>query len=420
MIGPARIDAVSVSECLPRQGRIWLQSCSAQSATILAGLRVGGDQIAGLTFTGVFVPGLNRLREIVDQACSIETFFMSQDIQAARATVRFLPYNYAGILAHLRSIRIDAALFMVAPPDENGICNFGPVADFLTELWPSIPIRIAHINPMMPRVAGVSGIPFRELTHVIEAPQDLVTAHAGSDGSSDIMAHHAANCIPDGATVQAGLGRAPEAVVSALKDHRNIRIHSGLVGDSAVELIDSGAVAGPHSITAGVAIGTRRLYDAVNSETFDFRPVSHTHSLPILASISNLVTVNSATQVDLFGQAYAEALPGAFHSGPGGASDFAAGARAAGGKRILVLPSRTKHESRIVAPGDGNGPVSLSRLDTDLVVTEHGVADLRDKDHAQRTEALIAIADPDFREGLARSWASAPVIAQKHMVIPFT
>lgn len=410
MTGPARIDAVGLADCLPRHGRIWLQSCSAHSAPILAGLKSGGEQIAGLTFTGIFVPGLNRLREIVDQPCAIETFFMSQDLRGGRATVRFLPYNYAGILAHLGSTRLDAALSMVAPPDENGICSFGPVADFLTELWPSIPIRIAHINPMMPRVAGTPGIPFRELTHVIEAPQDLVTAHAGTDGTSDIMARHAANCIPDGSTVQAGLGRAPEAVVSALKDHRGIRIHSGLVGDSAVDLLESGAVASPGWITAGVAIGTRRLYDAVVSEAFDFRPVSHTHSLPILAGISNLVTINSATQVDLFGQAYAEAMPGALHSGPGGASDFAAGARAAGGTRMLVLPSRTKDHSRIVAPAGGNGPVSLSRLDTDLVVTEHGVADLRGKDHAARAEALIAVSDPGFRESLAESWAASPTI----------
>jgi acyl-CoA hydrolase len=176
-------------------------------------------------------------------------------------------------------------------------------------------------------------------------------------------------------------------------------------------LVRSGAMAPGPSALVGVAIGSETLYAGLDDSHFQFRPVTVTHDAATLAAIERLVTINSAMEVDLYGQVHAEASARGFQSGPGGASDYARGARASsGGLRIIALPASAGGASRIVAPGRGHGPVSLSRFDVDVIVTEHGTADLRGKDHNQRAAALIAIAASDHREALERSWH--PVAAQ--------
>ena len=185
-----------------------------------------------------------------------------------------------------------------------------------------------------------------------------------------------------------------------------VRGIEGLIGDGVVALLNSGALERPGAATVGVVIGSARLYAMLDHPAFQFRPVSVTHNAAILSAIDDLVTINSAIEVDLFGQAYAELTPRGLMSGPGGASDFARGARGHG-TRIVALPAQAvgKTVSRIVSPGAGTGPVSLGRMDVDIVVTEHGAADLRLLGHVARAEALMAIAAPEHRGALAAQWA---------------
>jgi acyl-CoA hydrolase len=227
----------------------------------------------------------------------------------------------------------------------------------------------------------------------------------GSDPVSEAIAAAIAPLIPDGATLQTGLGKIPDAVLRALSGHRNLRLHSGLIGDGALALVKSGAMAPGRSALAGVAIGSAELYAGLGHEHFQFQPVTVTHDPATLAGIDRLVTINSAMEVDLYGQVHAEASSRGFLSGPGGAGDYARGARAgSGGLRVIALPAQAGGNSRIIPAGCGHGPVSLSRFDVDLVVTEHGVADLRDLGHEARARALIAIAAAEHRETLARGW----------------
>ena len=172
---------------------------------------------------------------------------------------------------------------------------------------------------------------------------------------SEAIARNVAGSIGDGATVQAGLGKIPTAALRALCGRRGLRIHSGLVSGAVVDLQEAGALASGVAVTGGVAIGTQRLYDAVGGSAYRFEPVAYTHSQRILSEIANFVSINSAFEVDLFGQAYAEMGPGGLMSGPGGASDFARGAYAAGGLRILALPASAGKGaiSRIVGPNAG-------------------------------------------------------------------
>jgi acyl-CoA hydrolase len=293
-------------------------------------------------------------------------------------------------------------MVMVSPPDKNGICSFGTVSDFVADLWRDARVLIGHVNPEMPVTHGTPGIPFDRFTAVIEVAQPLPESEPGVDIVAERIAALAATVIPDGATIQAGLGRIPEAVLRGLTAKRGLAIHSGLIGDSTLHLLRSGALRAETPITAGVAIGTRDLYNAVSGPEFAFHPPSFTHDIVTLAKIPRFVTVNSAIEIDLDGQVFAEATPKGLLSGPGGASDFAAGARGRDSLRIIVLPATASRGtvSRIARPGAANGPISLGRFDTDICITEHGIADLRSLSRDARHAAMRAIAAPEHRADL--------------------
>lgn len=406
-MNPVRFSRDDLASVLPPGGLSLISSCSAESALLAEAIDRAGAALGAMTFGGIFVPGLNKRTYQANPDCRILTFFMTPEFRALGDAVEFLPLCYQDIHAELRRRKPQAALFMCAPPDSEGNCSFGVQVDFIADLWRDIPVRIAHINPAMPATRGDPGIPFAALTAFCEEEQPLLTTGGDEpDALSSAIAAHIAPFVRDGATLQMGLGKIPGALLRGLTDRRDLRVHSGLVGDAAVDLIEAGAIADGAALV-GVAVGSQRLYDAATSPAFQFRPVSITHDTMLHARIADMVTLNSAIEVDLLGQAYAELQPGGLMSGPGGASDFARGARQGGGLRIIALPSDAKRGTinRIVAPGQGRGPVSLTRMDIDLVVTEHGVADIRAKTYADRAAALIAVAAPQFRDELAAAWA---------------
>jgi acyl-CoA hydrolase len=407
-VAPQRLDPAQLASALPAGGRTLVLACSGESLLLAEAVMRAGSDLGAMIFTGIFVPGLNSRTYLANPLCRVETFFLTPELKAASDAVSFLPLCYGDISTRLRTARIDAALLMATTPDADGWCGFGPVVDFLAELWPKIPVRIAHLNPLMPRTQGHRGIPYSELTAVVEGEQELLGfPEAEQDPIADAIAMRVARWVPDGATIQTGLGKIPGAVLRSLKARRNLRIHSGLIGDAVVELEQAGALAEGCAVTGGVAIGSQRLYDAVGGSTYRFEPVSYTHAPGIVANIENFIAINSAIEVDLLGQAYAEMGRGGLMSGPGGASDFARGAWCGGGLRIVALPASAAKGavSRIVAPNGGAGPVSLGRMDTDIVVTEFGAADLRGLSHHERAGALIAIASANHREALESAWA---------------
>ena len=407
--------ASGLASVLPPGGLTYVQACSGKSSVLAQAVRAAGDHLGAMTFTGIFVPGLNRNDYLANPACRVKTFFMTPELKKAGAAVEFLPLCYADILTHLRAAPIAAALVMVSPPDDEGMCSFGPIVDFLPDLWQKIPALIAHVNPLLPRAAGHPGIPHEKFTAVIHAEQKLLgQAEEAPDAEALEIGRHVATFVTDGATLQVGLGKIPGAVLRSLTTRRGLRIHSGLVSESVLDLLEAGALAEGVAVTGGVAIGGQRLYDAVSSPAFEFRPVSHTHNTSVIAGLHHFVTINSALDVDLFGQAYGEVGPRGLMSGPGGASDFARGAKAGGGLRIVALPAAAEGgaKSRIVAPGCGVGPVSLGRMDIDVVVTEHGAADLRGLGHHARAQQLIAIASPDHRETLQAAWQKTAAIME--------
>lgn len=397
------IDLEQVSSFLPRGARVLVQGGAGESCRLAEVLeRAGRDDV---TCVGVFLPGVN---EHAYGASQVTTFFLTRALRGAGARVTFLPLSYTEIVAYLRATAFDAAFATTAPPDAYGNCSFGVAVDFLAELWPWIPVRIAEINQRMPRTFDHPGIPFTELTATIECDAPLLELSEDRDDETAIaIGERVGALIPDGATVQAGIGKLPGAAMRALTVKRGLRIHSGFISDWALELLAAGALVRDKPIVTGLAIGSAPFYAELSSAAFAFRPVSHTHNANVMRTLRNFVTINAALAVDLFGQVYAERAPDGFASGPGGAADFARGAKLTGGLRIIVLPADAKGGavSRIVASGAGLGPVSLSRFDVDVVVTQYGAADLRGVTHDERAHRLCAIAAPDHRDALARAWS---------------
>jgi acyl-CoA hydrolase len=405
---PVSFTLDNLASVLPAGGRTLIGLASGESLALADAVMAAGDRLGAMTFTGAFVPGTNNQSYLANPQCRVESFFITPALKAAGDAVTFLPMCYADVLARLQTIRIDAALFMVTPPDKDGLCSFGPAVDFISELWPRIPVRIAHINPMMPRTHGHQGIPLQEITAYVEADQPFDTpADKTDDPIANQIAAHVIPWIGDGATLQMGIGKIPGAVLRALTGRRNLRFHSGLIVDEVVDLAEAGALAPGAAVLAGVAIGSERLYRAISSDTYAFQPVSITHNPLLIGAIPNFVALNSALEVDLLGQVYSELSRKGLMSGPGGASDYARAARLSkGGLRIIALPAAAAggRISRIVPPGNDGRPVSLGRMDVDLIVTEHGLVDIREKTYDERAAALIEIAIPAHRAALGAGW----------------
>jgi 4-hydroxybutyrate CoA-transferase len=274
---------------------------------------------------------------------------------------------------------------------------------------------VAEVNQAMPRPAASYRIPYARLDYVIPTGRPLLALPAGAPTEETRrIARHVASLIEDGDTIQIGIGRLPAAILDALGDRRDLGLHGGLVADQVADLHQAGAITGarksrdPGRIVCTAAIGTDRVYRwAADCAELTLAPVSYTHDLRVLAALDNFVAINSVLSVDLSGQANAEMLDGRQVSGTGGLLDFVRGAGlSAGGRSILALPASAAGgtASRIVARLGAGDVVSCPRADADIVVTEHGIAQLRGRSLAERARALLAIADPAWRAALEKQW----------------
>lgn len=306
---------------------------------------------------------------------------------------------------------LDVVLCQVSPPDKHGYVSLGVGVDTTLNAARSARYVIAQVNSRMPRSPGDSFLHVSELTHVVEAEQEL--AELEPEPFTPVqrrIAENVASLIPDEATLQLGIGGVPDAVLKCLAGHRNLGIHSEMVSDSVVELIENGVITGlrksihPGKVVVGFVLGTRKLFDFIHDNpVFEFHPTSYTNDPFVISRNERMVAVNSALQVDLTGQVCADSIGTRPYSGFGGQVDFIRGAaRSKGGRPVIALPSTAKSGSisRIVpvlTPGAG---VVTSRADVHYVVTEFGVASLHGKNLRQRAEALISIADPRFRDDL--------------------
>ncbi|MGA3019053.1 MAG: acetyl-CoA hydrolase/transferase C-terminal domain-containing protein [Bryobacteraceae bacterium] len=327
------------------------------------------------------------------------------------------------------ALLIDVALLQCTPPDSYGFMSLGTSIDVTIAVAQCARHVIVEINDQMPRTLGdaflhVSRVDaFIETSHPLsEYPQHEVTEQHRA------IARNVAGLIPDGATIQTGIGGIPEATLALLGNHKDLGIHSEMVPDGAIDLIRAGVVNGerktlhPNKVIAGFVLGTKRLFDFIdNNPMFEFHPTAYCNDPLVIARNDRMVAINSAIEVDLTGQVCSDSMGQTVYSGIGGQVDFLRGAaRAKGGVPIIALPSTAKHGtvSRIammLQPGAG---VVTSRGDVHYVVTEHGVAYLHGKTLRQRAEALIQVADPKFRgelEAFAIEWK---LLSRDRSVVP--
>jgi acyl-CoA hydrolase len=309
-------------------------------------------------------------------------------------------------------IDCDAAFVQVSPPDANGNHSFGLISDFVHEAVTRARVVIAEVNECVPFTHGDVVLPAGRIdcaVAVARPPVELMPAQIGD--VDQVIARIVARYIEDGAVLQVGIGAVPDAILRMLHDRRDLGVHSGMIGDGLVDLVEAGAVTNAlKSLDAGVSvttalIGTKRIYDfAHRNPQISVRSSAYTHDAGVLSRLRNLVTINSAVEVDLTGQVNAEQSGSHYLGGTGGQVDFVrAGNRSLGGHSIIALPATAKggKVSRITA--DLSGPVTTARSDVDVIVTEFGAAELKGQTLAERTRRLIAIAHPDFREELDRA-----------------
>jgi acetyl-CoA hydrolase len=325
-----------------------------------------------------------------------------------------VPSHVSSVPALLRSgaLRVDVALIHVRPLPTRDY-TLGVIADFTQALIREARVVIALVNPALPVTRGDALVDADDIDVLVESDERIIDMPDPEFSAVErAVAEQVAALVPDRATVQLGVGTLPAAVASALYNHRELGVHSGVVSDVLVELVERGVVTNaykgcdPGRTVTGGLFGTKRLRDfAERSGAVDMRSVEYTHNIAVTSTIERFHTINSAIEVDLSGQANAEIAGGRYLGAVGGQLDFVRGGVASpGGRSVIAFPSTTpdgKH-SRIVASLDGR-PVTTPRSDVDVIVTEYGAAHLRGCPLSERARRLIAIAHPDHREALLRA-----------------
>ncbi|MFT3721670.1 acetyl-CoA hydrolase/transferase family protein [Pseudorhodoferax sp.] len=343
-------------------------------------------------------------------SCVLTGPMMRPDLSEAQRQGRYraLPLTFIGFLRHLAEQTFDLGVIQVAPADAHGRWSLGPSVEFLPAALRRCKRVVALVNPLMAPLPFGSWVEADRIEAVCEAPCPLPSYATGTDEATETIGHLVAGLLDDGCTLQTGLGKVPTAIARSLRGHRRITIHSGLISDGLMELALAGALDEDAAHRTTLVAGSAALYDWLpQARGLRIVGVDETHAPQTLARLQRFVAVNSALEVDLFGQCNLEHQGGRAVSGAGGAPDFARAARAIPGGLSVVALNATHSAgtcSRIVATLGPQAMTSLSRLEVDVVVTEFGVADLRRASVHERAAALIGIAAPQFREPLARAW----------------
>lgn len=408
----ARLAISDIPSLLKPGMTVYAPGVGGESAAIVDALTAAPEACRGVHFVGVWLPGINRVDYAGLHADARATaFFVGRELHASFAAGRIdlLPLSYFEIYRYLRDTKpIDLALLHVAPPDENGILSLGIAHDFTPAILTKARLKVAHINPLMPRTRGSIGLPIDDVDFAVEGASPLLPDDPIVDPVWEAIAGNVATLVHDGDTLEVGIGRV-QGVFRALSGARGLKIHSGAITSPLLALVEDEAIANESgSITAGMALGDARFYAFIaESGCVRFAPVGETHAITTLAQIPRFLAINSTVEVDLLGQANAEMVGGRQVSGAGGIVDFMRGARLSpGGLGIVALPATSGPGgvSRIVAELGAGTAVSITRADIDVVVTEYGVADLRLKSVDGRAQALIAVAAPQYRDWLAETW----------------
>lgn len=409
------VDAARALASVGRGTRVFVGSGCAEPVVLVSALAARED-VADVEVLHIMTVGhAPYAQAISDRRFRHNAFFIGANVRGAVAACAA---DYTPVFLHevprlfrSRSLRVDVALVSTTPPDAQGFCSLGVSVDVVKAAVESAKVVVAEVNPHMPRTHGAGFLHVDEIDFFVtnDAPILELPVAEPSDASRRIGAL-CASLVPDGATIQLGIGEIPNAVADGLRGKRDLGLHTEMLSENVVDLVQSGALncrrktLHPGKAVTTFCMGTRRLYDFVHDNPFfEFLPTEFVNDPYVIAQNDRMISINSALQVDLTGQVCADSIGTRFYSGIGGQVDFIRGAaRSKGGRSIIALPSTAKDGtlSRIVPTLIEGAGVVTTRADVDTVVTEYGIAELKGRTVRERSLALISVAHPQFRQEL--------------------
>ncbi|MDT7573604.1 MAG: hypothetical protein QOE05_3778 [Actinomycetota bacterium] len=384
--------------------RVFVGSACAVPRTLLAALEARRPAVPGVRLVHFLADGTGS-------AYPQEVFFVGSELRGrVRAgEVDYVPLSSADLPALIAGgqHRVDVALIQVAPPDEAGHCSLGVSVDVTLAAALAARVVIAEVNPAMPRTGPASTIPVDRIAAFVPVEARVLEyVHEPVGEAAARIAPYVARLVPDGATLQIGLGRVPHEMLQHLRGRRDLRVHSDVVTDGLVDLLDAGVLRdAPGSVVASMAVGTKRLFDRLSDPIVDFRPIEKICGLRALTTVERLVSVTQAFAVDLTGQVCADTDDGVLYGGVAAqpVMHYAA-SRSPGGRAIVCLstefPDGSSRIRDVLRPEEA---VTIPRADVHYVTTEYGTAYLFGRSLRDRAVALIEVAHPAHREGLLKS-----------------
>lgn len=417
---PVTRSAQEAMEAIRSGQRIFVHGSACTPHILLEALAARASELKEVRWCAISTQGdMPLVRPEVCASFPIDALFVSTNIRQAlnQGHGSYIPIFLSEIGQLFRSGRLplDHALIQVSPPDAHGYCSLGPSVDVARAALESAAKVTALVNPHMPRTWGDGIVHVSAIDQMVWGEQELPTLDysARAEARDTQLAEHVAGLIPDGATLQLGIGCIPNAVCLALRHHKDLGIHTEMMSDGLLPLIASGVVSNankrkhPGKSVAAFAMGTRKLYDFLDDNPgVALLEASYVNDTGVIRQNPKVAAVNSAMALDLMGQAAAEALGPNQYSGVGGQMDFLRGASLSHeGKPILAMRSTTTDgRSKISVCLPQGSPVTTTRAHMHYVVTEFGTVDLFGLSVEERAQALIGLAHPNHRDALANDW----------------
>ena len=408
------LDALSVLES---NDSVFIQTAAAAPQELIKALVLKGENLSNISVYQMHTEGdapyVNpKYKGIFNTHC----FFVGANTREAvgNANADYIPVFLSEVPALFRKgiIPVDIALLHVSPPDKHGYCSLGVAVDVSLAVIEKAKYIIAQVNPNMPRTNGGGIVHVTKFHALVHVNDPIPSVELGAADSIELaIADNVASLVENGATLQMGIGKIPDAVLGKLVHHKKLGIHTEMFSNGVINLVERGVITGelkhtnPHKIVAAFALGSRKLYDYIDDNPlFELHDAAYVNDTAVIRRNPKVTAINSAVEIDLTGQVCADSIGFHMYSGVGGQMDFIRGASLSeGGKAIIALPSTTKHgQTKLVSMLKQGAGVVTTRAHVHYVVTEYGIADLYGKNIKQRIRSLINIAHPDCRDLLEK------------------
>lgn len=419
-INPRYMTAEEAVRLIENGDHVYIQGSTSTPEVLCRALAERGNELRNVTLYSAFAVCKGEAPYCKKEylgAFNVESFFVSNGVRRwiQEGYGSTIPRFLGEVPALMRdgTCRVDVALLNCSMPNEEGLVSFGVSADLATAAAECADRVIAQINPHMPFSYGDPVMHINDLAAAVMVDDPLVEVPTATPTEDEIkIGNHIAGLIPDGATLQIGVGGIPNAVIRALSNHKHLGLHTEAMTDGVLPLLEKGIIDNskkkvmPGKSVASLALGSKRLYDYMDGNPdIIFKDVAWTNNPFIIAQNPKVISINSCLEIDLTGQICADSIGTKIFSGIGGQHDFVYGSQLSeGGLSFLAMLSKTAKGVNKIKPvlTEGAGVVT-TRFQTNYIVTEYGAVDLRGKDLAQRAKLLISIAAPEFRESLERS-----------------